>query len=316
MKKSLPSELVSRLQIICDSDFDAVMHWLSVSRIGSFRVNTLKSTITEVETEFLQKWIEFSVFRDFDNIFVFDKKFEYAIKGTNAFYDGKIYLQSIASMLPVLALDPRSWQKILDVCAAPWSKTTQISALQKWNGKIVAIEKNQIRFDKLAYNCRLQWADNVECVKSDALKFLLQTHEMFDKILLDAPCSAEWRIFLDNEKSFGFWSLENILQKAQLQTDLLSLAWQKLLPEWELVYSTCTLAPEENEKVVSDFLNQNPDAELLSIDIAWQKSDFWKTNISAFDNRSFDNLSSLCVRILPTEYTEWFFLAKIKKQAK
>ena len=87
---------------------------------------------------------------------MFDREQEYAIKGTRAFYDGKIYLQSIASILPVLVLGPDSGETILDVCAAPGSKTTQMAMLMENIGKIYAIEQNQIRYDKLMHNCSLQ----------------------------------------------------------------------------------------------------------------------------------------------------------------
>jgi 16S rRNA C967 or C1407 C5-methylase (RsmB/RsmF family) len=76
----------------------------------------------------------------------------------------------------------------------------------------------------------------------------------FDRILLDAPCSAEGRISLDNEKTYGFWSLDNIIKKAELQTELIEVAFDRLITGGTLIYSTCTLAPEENEGVVFDFL--------------------------------------------------------------
>jgi len=87
---------------------------------------------------------------------MFDREYEYAMKGTRAFYEGKIYLQSIASILPVLVLAPESGETILDVCAAPGSKTTQLAMMMKNQGNIFAIEQNQIRFDKLMHNCKLQ----------------------------------------------------------------------------------------------------------------------------------------------------------------
>ena len=93
---------------------------------------------------------------------MFDRAQEYAIKGTRAFYDGKIYLQSIASMIPVIALEPKSGETILDLCAAPGSKTTQLAMMLHNTGKIVAIEQNQIRYDKLMHNCTLQGATNIE----------------------------------------------------------------------------------------------------------------------------------------------------------
>jgi len=82
----------------------------------------------------------------------------------------------------------------------------------------------------------------------DARKWLLQnTHTMVDSILLDAPCSAEGRISIDNPKTYGFWSLNNIIQKSELQLELLNLAFHLLKNGGAILYSTCTLAPEENE---------------------------------------------------------------------
>lgn len=153
------------------------------------------------------------------------------------------------------------------MCAAPGSKTTQIAMVQKNIGKIFAIEKNQIRADKLAYNCRLQNAESVEIIKTDARKFLDNSTEIFDKILLDAPCSAEGRIDVNNEKNFGFWSEKNIAEKAELQMDLLEKSWKNLKTDGEIIYSTCTIAPEENEMIIKNFLAKNPDAQLRNIEI-------------------------------------------------
>ncbi len=314
MAKQLPQKLVSRLGEIYVSDIqEKILKNFSEKRIGSFRINLLKSSLKDVQKEFSEKWIIFQKFLDFENIFIFDREFEYTIKWTRAFYDGKIYLQSIASMLPVLVLNPEKWQKILDVCAAPGSKTTQIALFQENFWKIFAIEKNQIRADKLAYNCRLQNASNVEIIKSDARKFLQNSTEFFDKILLDAPCSAEWRIDTNNEKSFGFWSEKNIFEKSELQSELLELSWKKLKKWGELVYSTCTLAPEENELVVLKFLEKNKDAKLVNCVLWVENEDFYEKNITHFRDQDFSVLQEKCIRILPSKFTEWFFIAKIMK---
>ena len=91
------------------------------------------------------------------------------------------------------------------------------------------------------------------------------TVPQFDRILLDAPCSAEGRILLSNEKSYGFWSLDNIEKKAELQYDLLAQAVRALKSGGTIVYSTCTLAPEENEGVVARILSEHPDMKLQDI---------------------------------------------------
>lgn len=309
--KSLPSTFLTRLEQIYPQNFHEILQAFATNRQGSFRLNFLKTNGDDVFAEFHAKNIITKKFDLLDNVFTFDRSQEFAIKGSRAFYDGKIYLQSIASMLPTLVLNPQKWEKILDVCAAPGSKTTQIAMLQQNDGKIVALEQNQIRFDKLHYNIQLQWATNIETYKIDARKF--ESAALFDKILLDAPCSAEGRISLQNEKSFGFWSEENILKKSQLQTELLQKFWANLRSGGELVYSTCTLAPEENEMIIVNFLEKNVDAQILPISLSCKNESWWKSNIANFSNNDFSSLNDFGIRILPSEYTEWFFIVRLKK---
>lgn len=112
--------------------------------------------------------------------------------------------------------------RVLDVTAAPGSKTTQIAAIMDNTGTIIACEKHQIRYDKLVHNIKLQGASNIEARKMDAIKLMAETpEESFDAILLDAPCSAEGRFKLSDERSYGFWTLQNIRDKAAIQTTLL-----------------------------------------------------------------------------------------------
>lgn len=309
----LPNILTSRLKLILGENFEYGMNAFSMTRKGSFRINTLKSTESEVLQEFASKDILVEKFHWIDGVYVFDREYEYAIKGTRAFYDGKIYLQSIASMLPVLALNPKKWESVLDVCAAPGSKTTQI-AMVIWNqGSITAIEQNQIRYDKLMHNVRLQGAKCISEVKMDAKKYLESSVALYDAILLDAPCSAEGRIRLSDEKTYGFWSMENIRKKSELQYELLSATWKHLKKDGTLVYATCTLAPEENEWVLSRFLSENPDASLEESDIGLGERLWWKTGLASFGDIYYGEDMKKVVRILPSDETEGFFLGKLKK---
>lgn len=150
-----PKNLTQRIQKIFPDQFESIFEAFSSERFGSFRLNTLKDT-SDVWHEFSLKNIIVTPFMHWDGVYIFDRQYEYVIKGTDAFYSGKIYLQSLASMIPVIALDPKQNESILDVCAAPGSKTTQIAMMQGDTGQITALEKNPIRADKLAYNCRLQ----------------------------------------------------------------------------------------------------------------------------------------------------------------
>jgi 16S rRNA (cytosine1407-C5)-methyltransferase len=290
------------------------MNALSTPRWGSFRINTLKSSFADIAGELHDKGIHVEPYEWIENVYTFSRDDEYALKGTRVFYDGKIYLQSLASLLPVLVLAPKPGQSILDVCAAPGSKTTQLAAVTSNNASITALEQNQIRYDKLMYNARMQWATAIEGVKTDARKYLSITERVFDKILLDAPCSAEGRIFVPNEKTYGFWSLANIREKSELQYSLLSLA-VKCLKKWAtLVYSTCTLAPEENEGVVSRVLAENPHLSLESIDIWLGHKPWWREGLVSFENESYGENIKKAVRILPSDETEGFFLVKIVYQ--
>lgn len=168
----LPSLLTSRLESILGSDFPRVLTAFSQERKGSFRINTLKTDGQEVFDEFREKGILTESFPGIEGAYSFDRVYEYAMKGSRAFYDGKIYLQSISSLIPVLTLAPKTGEMILDVCAAPGSKTTQMSALMHNTGSIFAIDQNQIRFDKLMHNVHLQGATNVHGIKLDAKKYL------------------------------------------------------------------------------------------------------------------------------------------------
>ncbi|MDD2693823.1 MAG: RsmB/NOP family class I SAM-dependent RNA methyltransferase [Candidatus Gracilibacteria bacterium] len=342
----IPQLLQDRLQKILGKDFDAVMSAYSHERMGSFRINFLKGDGADVFVEFAEKGI---VTKPFDNVtgaYLFDREHEYVIKGTRAFYDGKIYLQSLASMIPVLALDPRSNETILDVCAAPGSKTTQLASMMHNTGKIVAIEQNQIRFDKLIHNCRLQGATNIEGVKLDAKKYFegdfevtgTEIHKkgkyakyiepkyseltdaverkipLFDRILIDAPCSAEGRIHLENEKTYGFWSLANIEQKAELQYELLSAAVDALKSGGTIVYSTCTLAPEENEGVVARVLAENKDLRIQDITLGLAGNAWWKLGLTSWKGVEYSEDMKKAIRILPSGETEGFFIVKIGKR--
>lgn len=310
----IPPLLQSRIQEILKEDYTSVMTAFASERKGSFRINTIKAEISEVYKELRDKGISVELFEEIPLVHTFSREHEYALKWTRAFYDGKIYLQSLASMLPVLVLSPNEHEQVLDVCAAPGSKTTQMAMAMNNTGCIYAIEQNQIRYDKLLYNIRLQWATNIELVKMDAVKYLEKDEETYDKILLDVPCSAEGRISLQNEKSYGFWSLENIQKKAELQYSLLIGAWKRLKKWGTLVYSTCTLAPEENEAIISRFLSDSPDSILKTIDIWLCHKPWWKEGIQEFSGDMYSREIKKAVRILPSSETEGFFLTKIQKQ--
>lgn len=117
-----------------------------------------------------------------------------------------------------------------------------------------------------------------------------KSENLYDKILLDAPCSAEGRIFLGNEKTFGFWSEENITRKARLQNSLLEGAWECLRVGGVLVYSTCTLAVEENEALIASFLHRHADADIVQVTTRCEEEIWQIPNLSTIDGQDFSIL--------------------------
>lgn len=280
-------------------------------RISSFRVNTLKSKDKYVLETLAELKIPVQSIAEIPGVYFLDREHEYALKGTSLFREGYLYMQTLSSMLPVLALAPKPGEKILDVCSAPGSKTTQIAAITNNEAEIVALEQNQIRYDKLLHNIKLQEADSIVTHKTEARKFLNDSEEEFDAILLDAPCSAEGRIWLEDEKTFGFFSIDNIERKAELQKDLLASAFLRLKIGGRLVYSTCTLAPEENEGVLQTLITVFPQAKIVPVQLP-TFSEFRK-GMAEFQKTTYDTQIQNAVRVIPSQRFEGFFIAAITK---
>ncbi len=232
--------------------------------------------------------------------------------------EGKIYLQGIASMIPPLVLDPQPGERILDLCAAPGSKTTQMAALVqeaqtasvirehrpppglplgKGEGpRLIACEDNEVRYQKLLNTIMIQGTD-VDARNVDSTLLHHELPEYFDKILADVPCTAEGRIAFTDPRSYKFWSQKNILEHAKLQRRLLRSAVRMLKPGGTLVYSTCTLAPEENELMTQWLLSEFPKMKPVAFSLPLP-------SVKKVEHG---------VILLPTESHEGFFVGKFKK---
>lgn len=189
----LPKKYLQRIESFLEkNDLEQTIKGYTEDRVCSFRINTLKSTQKEVESFLCSKDISFTRVPFLPLAYIIEKKDEFVLKGSSLFYEGKIYVQGLTSQIPATLLEIKEDMNVLDVTAAPGSKTTQIAALMNNTGTIVACEKHQIRHDKLVHNIKLQGATNIETHKMDALKLMTELEkESFDAILLDVPCSAE-----------------------------------------------------------------------------------------------------------------------------
>lgn len=317
-KPNLPEKFIERLELIFGkTDSQKILNTFS-SRPTTFRVNTLKSNKNEVLEKLQQNAFKIKRVSWYSDAFILENKSQSELMKTDLFLSGKIYLQSLASMVPVLFLEPQAGDKILDLTAAPGSKTSQIASLMNKTGDLVASEIDKIRFEKLVHNMNLlgvideekkDW--NFKLLNEDGVKIFENYKNYFDKILLDAPCGAEARIDLSDRRSYSFWNEKNIKNNAFLQKKLLFSAWNSLKVGGELVYSTCTFAPEENEEQILWLKEKFPEAvEIEKIDLSGLVK---SKSLLNWKEKKFPEDIKKCLRILPDKYIEGFFVVKIKK---
>ncbi len=156
----------------------------------TFRVNTLKTNIAEIENKLKEKQIEFENVPWSKEAFIIKNSTEKEIQNMQMYINGEIYLQSLSSMLPPIILNPQANNDILDMAAAPGGKTTQIATLTQNKAHITACEMNNIRIERLKYNIQKQGATSVYIMQTDSR--IINDFFSFDQILLDAPCSRKW----------------------------------------------------------------------------------------------------------------------------
>lgn len=221
---------------------------------------------------------------------------------------GYYYIQSLSSMIPPLVLNSSENDCVLDLCSAPGSKTTQIAEMMDFKGTLIANEPNLNRIKALVHNLDKMNALNIRVLKQKGELLSKRYSEIFDKILVDAPCSALGVIQKKQEVS-NWWSSNTVQSISSLQLKLLVSAIKMAKKDGEIVYSTCTLTIEENEQIIDKVLKKYP-VELVGFDLS-QKHINGYTEINQF---KFDESLSLTKRIIPWDInSEGFFIAKLKK---
>ena len=270
-----------------------ILDGYNANRKTTIRVNTLISTFEEV-IQFLDKNnISYSAVSDIQNAIIINDSYD--VTKTKLYENGAIYLQSLSSMLPPLILNPKEDAHILDMCAAPGSKTTQLAALTNNKACITACEFDKIRAERLKYNLNKLGTSRVTVLVKDSRN--LDEFFRFDTIMLDAPCSGSGTVLLNEESKQVF--NQKVIDKCQKrQISLLKKGLSMLNQNGVLVYSTCSILKEENEQVLKACLNNN--FELLPID----KEKYDLPYLPSLENT---------ITIAPTELYEGFFVAKIKR---
>jgi NOL1/NOP2/sun family putative RNA methylase len=272
--------------------------------LQSIRVNTLKITSDELLKKLQQKGmkLESSEF-DVDGFIV--KETPFSIGATTEYLSGYYFIQSTASWLPVIALQPKQNDLIIDFTAAPGGKATHIAQLMNNKGTLICLDISRERIKSLRSNLSRCGVMNTILIRTDSRKF--QEYDVkANKILLDAPCSGEGLMAIDRTRRTKR-SLDDITRMNKLQKELLESALNSLEVEGMLVYSTCSTAPEENEEVISWALEKYP-IEVVNIGC----NNFSKGFTSAFGKNYHPDLNK-ARRLYPHKNgTEGFFFCKLQ----
>jgi NOL1/NOP2/sun family putative RNA methylase len=276
--------------------------------LKAFRVNSLRATPKEVKGSLEKKGFKLTQMPWYKYGF-FVNSFGASLGNTLEHFLGKIYVQDASSMLPIIPLDAEEDDSILDLAAAPGSKTTQIGMDMKNQGLIVANEPNQKRIQALQDNLERLGIINVVITRNDG-RYFRKMPNSFDKVLLDAPCSLEGTMFKD-EKIKHKWGPSFVNSSAKLEYELLKAAITTTKPNGTIIYSTCTISPEENELVINRALNE--------FDLKIEKVNFegldTSPGITEYNEQELNKDVKRCVRIWPHKSkTGAFFLTKLVKK--
>lgn len=315
----LPEELKSRLGRIFPADIARATERTFIERPTTFRCNTLLGDSKDVLRELQRDGFTVRRLNWYGDGFILTNRSQRELAKLQIYKQGRIYLQSLASMVPPLILAPLPGERVLDMTAAPGSKTSQIAAMMRRRGELVACELDSIRFERLRHNMHLLGVssenDNyLSLVRGDANQLTIPSQGgHFDRILLDAPCSAESRIVLKDRRTYGFWSISNIRKRSAEQLTLLRTAWNLLRPGGVLVYSTCTFAPEENEGVISKFLKDVTGAQIEAIPQLPALRVL--PGLANWEGLELHPGVKQTVRIVPSDDIEGFYIAKVRKQS-
>jgi 16S rRNA (cytosine1407-C5)-methyltransferase len=305
--------LLDRSALALNISAEDAAQLLSIPPRQSLRINTLK-TSPELVYEWLSHYPVHYTNTPWLDEGVFIEEGVAAIRDSPEALDGTVYIQNAASWLPVIVLDPHPNESILDMCAAPGGKTSHIAQKAQNQALITANDNSRPRLMKLQRNLERLGVNNVTYTLHDASRLSHHLEEgSFDKILLDAPCSGEGMMQLNRQKDFDSWSVAHIKRLQQLQKRLIVQAWKLLKPGGRLVYSTCTMAPEENEAVIDYLLRHNDDVTLESLDSLTSQLSNQVAPVLQWNQKRYDERIQNVARLKPSEVVEAFFIASLVK---
>ncbi|UCD20584.1 MAG: RsmB/NOP family class I SAM-dependent RNA methyltransferase [archaeon] len=305
-------EFEKRIQNLLGKEKDEFWKCCEKPLRNIIRCNTLKISTQELKKRLEKKWKISQPYKNHPEILIIESKLQPGELGKAIEHQlGYYYGQELASMQSPIALDPKPGEKILDLCAAPGSKTTQIASLMQNQGLLIANDISIPRIKALGTNLERCGVTNIIVTRMNGAwlcKQLSKKGFLFDKILVDAPCSGEGTIRF-NDKVLKMWNPKMIQVISGLQKKLLASAISCLKKGGTLIYSTCTFEPQENEGVIQFALDKfNVKLEEFSLPLKTRQG------ITEWQGKEFSSEMKKCKRVWPQDNdTEGFFVAKIRK---
>ena len=297
MIPEIPDGFIERYREILGSKLEKFIWYLAKPQRPSIRVNTLKTSLSWLEDSLKENYDwDLERFKWLDHAFYLNYSVENpgaTLEHTAGFY----YVQGDSSMIPAFVLDPKPGELVLDITAAPGSKTTQMCQYMRNTGAILANETSKKRAFVLYNNLKRFGCYNTRVRIDDGRR--IPGSNIFDKALVDAPCSNESSM-LSRKVA---WSENMILSLSNLQKGLLRSAIRLTKPGGTIVYSTCTFEPEENEEVV-DWAVENLPVKLMPVHVHGLKLE---TGLPGYE------CSKHVSRIWPWDGMQGFFIARMVK---
>lgn len=312
-QQRLPKEYVEKLyQYFTSSVADRILQGCTNDRSPSLRVNTLKADSRTIMQQLQQQGIKYNRVLWYSDGLVITNAKERRIEQLDCYHKGEIYLQSLSSMIPPLLLRPQTNEKVADLTAAPGSKSTQLACLMQNRGYILASEIDKIRVQKLQYNIEKQGASIVEVICTNGVQVGQQLPEYFNRILLDAPCSGEGLFLITQPQTYRSWRAKLVRRCISTQRRLFKSAFSALKPGGILVYSTCTLNPEENEEIVQEALDYY--GEQLKILEPALKIPQAMPGLTEVRGKKMHRDLTHAIRVVPNSLYEGFFCCVLQKR--
>ncbi|OLS23245.1 MAG: tRNA (cytosine(48)-C(5))-methyltransferase [Candidatus Heimdallarchaeota archaeon LC_3] len=307
---------LEKWQELYPESYNNIINYNSSGISTYIRSNPIKINISSLKDLLREKS---TIIEELDNLpnAAIVKKTKISIGSTHEYLKGFYSVQGLASQIPIHLFDISNRLnnednnlRVLDMTSAPGNKCSQLAHLLQNKHPLIAIEISENRINKLNANLRRLGIENVLVLKSNA-NSIVPRLGLFSHILLDAPCTGSGSICRDPIRNSN-WSpsKENFHNLIRQQKDLLIKGLEALKLGGELIYSTCSIEPEENEDVISFAIDKVSNIEIIDLSKAKTKYKLF----SVFGNIHNDKFKNNCLRFLPSKHHEGFFICKLKKK--